>query len=360
MPDAAARARAAADRVHAEFARLGRDSVRLMEVCGTHTMAIYRHGLRSLFPPGLELTSGPGCPVCVTPTGLVDAALELARKDVVVCTFGDMMNVPGTESSLTRERADGADVRVCYSSLDALDIAQRTDRQVVFVGVGFETTAPTMALTILSAGERELSNFSVLTSYKTMPPPMRALLTDAEVRLDGFLCPGHVSVITGSRIYEFIPEEFGIPCVVAGFEAHEILDGIAMLLSQLADGRAEVETAYRIVTRDGNAAAQALLARVFEPADTEWRGLGTIPGSGLALREEFAQYDACRRFDVEVRGTPPRPGCACGEILRGVKRPEDCKLFAIACTPETPYGPCMVSSEGACAAHYKYGREAVR
>ncbi len=348
----------AAEAVRREFAALARDSVRLMEVCGTHTMAIYRHGLRSLFPKGLELTSGPGCPVCVTPTGVIDAAIALARRpEVILCTFGDMLRVPGTTSSLDHERAAGAAVRVCYSSLDALEIASANPtREIVFVGVGFETTAPTMAATILSAREAGLTNFSTLTSYKVMPPPMRALLQDQEVKLDGFLCPGHVSVITGARIYEFIPREFHIPCVVAGFEPHEILEGIAMLLSQLREHRAEVEIQYQAaVTRDGNAAAQAIMRQVFVPVDAEWRGIGMISESGLGLAEAYRDYDACIRFNIRIPDSPPHPGCSCGEILRGVMQPEQCPLFGAACTPETPFGPCMVSSEGACAAHYKYG-----
>lgn len=356
-PQGARRAAEAATEVRRAFAACGRERIRLMEVCGTHTMAIYRHGLRSLFPPGLELTSGPGCPVCVTPTGVIDAALELAGgRGVILCTFGDMMRVPGSAGNLESERAAGATVRVCYSCLDALEIARLNPaREVVFVGVGFETTAPTMAATLLSARETDVANFSVLTSYKVMPPPMRALLQDQEVQLDGFLCPGNVSVITGSRIYEFIPREFGIPCVVAGFEPHEILEAIAMLLKQLAEGRAAVEVEYPLVTREGNRAAQRVLAEVFEPVDAEWRGLGVIPGSGLALREEYAEFDACLRFGVPIPDSPPHPGCSCGDVLRGALPPEQCPLFAAACTPETPFGPCMVSSEGACAAHYKYG-----
>ncbi|MBE7560404.1 hydrogenase formation protein HypD [bacterium] len=344
--------------MHRHFAALGRKQVRLMEVCGTHTMAIYRHGLRSLFPAGLELTSGPGCPVCVTPTGVIDAAIRLARiPEVTLCTFGDMLRVPGSTSSLDAERAAGASVRVCYSSLDALDIARaQPDRQVVFAGVGFETTAPTMAATILSAEEENIANFSALVSYKTMPQPMRALLQDQTVSLEGFLCPGHVSVVTGSQIYEFIPAEFGIPCVVAGFEPHEILEGLAMLLSQLAEGRAEVEIQYKAaVVREGNPTARAVMNQVFEPVDAEWRGLGVIAGSGLALRSDYVKYDACARFGVSIPDSPPHPGCSCGDVLRGAMRPEECPLFGAACTPETPFGPCMVSSEGACAAHHKYG-----
>lgn len=344
----------------AELAQRVARKVTFMEVCGTHTMAISRSGLRPLLPSNVRLISGPGCPVCVTDTGYIDAAIELARRpEVIVTTFGDLVRVPGSGSSLERERAAGAAVRVVYSPADALALArEHPSKRVVFLGVGFETTAPTVAATIKRAAEEGVMNFSVLCAHKTMPRAMEALLKDQEVKIDGFICPGHVSVVTGAKIYRFIPERYGIPCVVSGFEPGDVMKSVAMLLGQLAEGRATVEIEYsRSVTEDGNRLAQQLIAEVFEECDAVWRGIGIIPGSGLAIRPQFARWDAGKVFAVRFRESRPHPGCRCGDVLRGVLTPPDCKLFATVCTPSNPVGPCMVSSEGACAASYRYERK---
>jgi hydrogenase expression/formation protein HypD len=331
-----------------------RSGLTFMEVCGTHTMAIARFGLRDLLPEGMRLVSGPGCPVCVTATRDLDKAVALARlPGVTLATFGDLVRVPASHTSLARERAAGADVRVVYSARDAVETAAaEPERQVVFVGIGFETTAPTIAAAVLEARSRDLDNFSVLSLHKTMPPPLRALLDLGETALDGFLLPGHVSVITGTRCYEFLTTEYGVAGVVAGFEAEDVLRGLLMLVRQ---PKPRIEIAYRrAVGQDGNPVARALLERVFEPCDADWRGLGIIPGSGLAFREDWARFDATRRFTIET-GEPQEPkGCACGEVLRGVLDPALCPLFGSRCTPEDPVGACMVSSEGSCAARYRY------
>jgi hydrogenase expression/formation protein HypD len=336
--------------------RLDRD-VQLMEVCGTHTMVAFRTGLRQLLPNRVRLLSGPGCPVCVTDASYIDAAIALSRRpDVMVATFGDLIRIPGSKSSLDRERAAGANVRVVYSPSDALVLArEHPSRQVVFLGVGFETTAPTVAWAIYRAARDGVPNFSVLCAHKTMPGAMDALLRDRQVKIDGFLCPGHVSVITGAAVYRFICEMYGIPCVVSGFEAWDILKSIRMLLTQLAEGRARVEIEYsRSVSDQGNVAAQRLMAEVFEPCDANWRGIGTITGSGLAIREAYARYDAVKALGVKFGESRIHPSCRCGDVLRGVATPLGCELFGRACTPAHPVGPCMVSSEGTCAAYYKY------
>lgn len=329
----------------------------LMEVCGTHTMAIAKHGLRGLMPETITLLSGPGCPVCVTANADIDLAIEMARQPgVTLATFGDMMKVPGSYSSLSAEKADGRDVRVVYSPLDSLTVAEREpDRHVVFLGVGFETTAPTVALTIAEAARRGLPNWSALSLHKTVPDALRALVNDPEVRVTGFILPGHVSTIIGLEPYRFLAEEYGVPSVITGFEPVDVLQGVWMLATQVAEGRAEVEIAYgRGVSPEGNPAALAAIERAFEPCDSEWRGIGVIPGTGLALRPEFADFDARVRIPV----TPPEPreitGCQCGDVLRGVVLPFECRLFGRGCTPEHPVGPCMVSSEGSCAAYYRY------
>jgi hydrogenase expression/formation protein HypD len=345
-----------------ELAReIGRD-VKLMEVCGTHTMAVFRTGLRKLLPSSVHLISGPGCPVCVTDTNFIDAAVELAqRPDVVVTTFGDLLRVPGSSSSLERERAAGANVRIVYSPMDAVLLARECPSpRVVFLGIGFETTAPTVAAAIRHAAELGLDNFSVLCAHKTMPQAMRALVKDQELGIDGFLCPGHVSVITGAKLYQFLSDEHHIPCVVTGFEAWDIMKGVTMLLEQIRDGRAAVEIEYsRSVGISGNTAAQRLLADVFEPCDVSWRGIGVIAGSGLAIRPQFARYDAATALGVQFREARVNPACKCGDVLRGVCSPLDCRLFGRGCTPSNPVGPCMVSSEGTCAAYFKYeGRKA--
>ncbi len=335
------------------------ERAQFMEVCGTHTAAFFRSGLRGLLPLNVRLLSGPGCPVCVTPVGFVDQAVALAQqKQAIITTFGDMLRVPGSDVSLEQARATGAAVRMVYSPEDALALAEKTPaREVVFLGVGFETTAPGVAWTIKEARRKNVRNFSVLCAHKTMPQAMRALLVAGDVRIHGFICPGHVSVITGAGLFSFIPKEYKIPCVVSGFEAGDLAAAVAMLLRQRNEGRAELEIQYRrCVYMEGSAPALALLDEVFEPADVAWRGLGVIPGSGLALRAEFAAWDAERKFPGLTLPAPREPaGCRCGDVLRGVCLPPDCPLFRRRCSPTTPVGSCMVSSEGACAAWFKYG-----
>jgi len=349
------------DDIGAMAARLSRP-VKLMEVCGTHTVSAFRCGLRSLLPENVLLISGPGCPVCVTPVGYIDRAIAISRQpDTIIATFGDLLRVPGSESSLERERALGAALAIVYSPLEAVAEARRnTEKRVVFLGVGFETTAPTIAWSIKEAAQHGIGNYSVLCANKTMPQAMSALLNSGTVAIDGFLCPGHVSVIIGSNPYRFICTRFGIPCVVAGFEPQDMILSIEMLLRQKVEQRAEVEIQYsRAVDERGNAKAVALMLEVFEESEAEWRGLGVIPGSGLAIREEFEAHDAGKHFaGLEVPEPVENSGCICGAVLRGEKTPLDCRLFRKACTPTSPVGACMVSSEGTCAAYYKYAESA--
>lgn len=334
--------------------------VRLMEVCGTHTMAIAQAGLKQLLPAQIHLLSGPGCPVCVTPAGVMDEILRLSETpDLILTTYGDLMRVPGSdpEDSLQRRKALGADVRWVYSPMDSLDIARENpERQVVFLGVGFETTAPGTALAVLEAKRRGLGNFSLLCLLKQTPPALRALIAQPGFRVDGFLCPGHVATIAGAEAFRFLPEEYGLPAVVSGFEAGDLLVSLYKLLCQIRDGAPTLENEYtRAVSPQGNQAAQALMAQVLEPSDDLWRGLGDIPASGLRLRQEFQDYDAARRFPFSPAPRSEPPGCRCGQIICGQLSPADCPLFGKRCQPEHPVGPCMVSSEGACAAAYKYG-----
>lgn len=329
----------------------------LMEVCGTHTMAIAQHGIRALLPAQIRLVSGPGCPVCVTPVTYVDHAVALARRpDTIIATFGDMVRVPGSSSSLQREQAAGATVRVVYSPLDAVALAGNHPGQtVVFLGVGFETTAPTIAGAIVTARRQGLHNFLVLCAHKTIPMPMTVLASDPALQVDGYLCPAHVSAIIGANAYRSLAERYHVPCVITGFEPLDILQGVLMLARQLVADEARVETQYRrVVKPEGNRKAQALLAEVFEPGTAQWRGLGEIPGSGLRLRPEYADFDA-RQLPVVIEAPREAAGCRCGEILKGQVLPRDCPLFGSTCTPEDPVGACMVSSEGTCAAEYKYG-----
>jgi len=337
--------------------------VKIMEVCGTHTVAIAKNGLRAVMPERVTLLSGPGCPVCVTANHDIDTAIELShRPEVTVTTFGDMMKVPGSYSSLAREKADGRDVRIVYSPLDALALAAKEpDREVVFVAVGFETTAPLIAAAILRAKEQGLENFSVFCAHKTVPIALEALINDPDVQIDAFILPGHVSTIIGSQPYEFLAEQYKVPGVITGFEPVDVLQGVYMILKQLEEGRAEIEIGYhRGVSPEGNPTARALVDQVFEPIDADWRGIGVIPGTGLGIRDEFAAFDAVKKLPVTLPEPKEIKGCQCGEVLRGITLPYECKLFARACTPEHPIGPCMVSSEGSCAAYYRftdYGRE---
>lgn len=328
-----------------------------MEVCGTHTVAIARNGFRDIMPTGTKLVSGPGCPVCVTANIDIDTVIALARiEDVIVTTFGDMIRVPGSTSSLQKEKAAGADVRVVYSPLDALRVARENpERQVVFVGVGFETTTPLVASAVKHAKDLGLRNFSVFAAHKSMPNALETLINDPQVKIDALILPGHVSTIIGARPYEFLAQRYGIPGVVTGFEPVDMLEGIAMLMRQLCEHRAEIEIAYRRGVRyDGNETALALIDEVFEPCDATWRGMGLIPGSGYRLRETYADLDAVRRLHPLPEPTMEPEGCRCGTVLRGVITPAQCPLFGHGCSPEHPIGPCMVSSEGSCAAYYRY------
>ena len=332
--------------------------VKLMEVCGTHTMAVYQHGIRSLLPEQIRLVSGPGCPVCVTPVGYIDHAVALAgREDTIIATFGDMVRVPGSSSSLLHEQASGASVKIVYSALDAVTLAENNPAStVVFLGVGFETTAPTIAGAILTAEKKNLQNFFVLCAHKTMPAPMAVLAGDPDLMVDGFLCPAHVSAIIGANAYQPLIAASRVPCVITGFEPLDILQGVLMLTRQVVAGEARVETQYRrVVKPEGNQKARAILSRVFEPCDARWRGIGDIPGSGLRLRDAYSRFDAGCALPVKIEPVVEHPECLCGEILKGKLRPPDCPLFRSTCTPEDPVGACMVSSEGACAAAYKYG-----
>jgi hydrogenase expression/formation protein HypD len=338
------------------IARAGKRPMRLMEVCGTHTVSIFRSGIRSLLPDTVTLLSGPGCPVCVTAQKEIDAFVNLAREpDTIVATFGDLIRVPGSGSSLQREKADGADVRIVYSTVDALALARENpDQRVVFLGVGFETTAPTVAAAILAAHQEGLQNFFVISAHKTVPPALAALAA-GQINIDGFLLPGHVSVIIGLDAYRPFFETHRIPCVVAGFEPADILQGIAMLVDQIAAGSPALENAYpRAVTNPGNTKAVTVMQAVFQVVDADWRGIGTIAASGLAIRDEYAAYDAMKAFDLRLQPVPEPNGCACGEILTGVKIPPQCPLYKTVCNPMAPVGPCMVSSEGTCAAYYRY------
>jgi hydrogenase expression/formation protein HypD len=338
-----------------------------MEFCGGHTHAISRYGVTDLLPANVRMVHGPGCPVCVLPIGRVDMAIELALKHgVILCTYGDCLRVPASDGlSLMKAKARGGDVRMVYSSADALKVAQdNPGRQVVFFAIGFETTTPPTAVVIKQAAALGLDNFSVLCCHVLTPSAISNILESPEVRelgtvpLDGFIGPAHVSTVIGSRPYEFFAEEFRKPVVIAGFEPLDVMQAILMLVRQVNEGRAEVENEFtRAVTRDGNLKAQNLVSEIFElRREFEWRGLGLVPYSALKIRQEYERFDAEKRFPLGYRSVADNKACECGAILRGVKRPQDCKLFGTVCTPENPIGSCMVSSEGACAAHYTYGR----
>jgi len=339
--------------------KLGRH-ITLMEVCGTHTTAISKSGLRGLLSPYMELLSGPGCPVCVTDQTDIDRMIAFAGlPGVVVASFGDMIRVPGTNASLEVERARGAHIEICYSPHEALSYAvQHIDRETIFLGVGFETTTPAVALSIMEAKALGINNYSVLSVHKLVPPAMKALLADPDLNVDGFILPGHVSVITGRKAFDFIASEHGIPSVIAGFEPIDIMEAISMLLKQIVDKKAETMNGYtRLVSEEGNIRAKKAIEDVFETADASWRGFGPIPESGLVFKKTYADFDAAIRFSVEVPYALPPEGCSCGEVLKGKIKPDQCPLFSVVCTPSDPIGPCMVSSEGACAAYFNYGDE---
>lgn len=333
--------------------------MRFMEVCGTHTVAIFQSGLRSLLPASVTHLSGPGCPVCVTHDAEVAAFLDLAGRDkVIVATFGDLLRVPGPDGrSLKHAQAQGARVEIVYSALDALTLAQNNPGHiVVFLGIGFETTAPTVAATLLTARQKKIENFCVLSLHKLVPPALRALLDDASCAVEAFLLPGHVSTVLGLAPYAFLADEYHLPGVVGGFEPADILLALCIMAEQLRDKAPAVINAYsRAVDDKGNPRARALMERFFRPSDALWRGLGRIPQSGLALRPEYADLDALARLDLRLPQTRPLPGCRCGAVLKGQIRPPECPLFGKKCTPATPVGPCMVSTEGSCAAYFKYG-----
>ncbi len=329
----------------------------LMEVCGTHTVAIARNGLRTMMPEGIRLASGPGCPVCVTSNKDIDTVIALSRvPGVTIATFGDMTRVPGSTSSLLKEQAQGRSINIVYSPLDALTLAKENpDEQIVFVGVGFETTTPLVAMAIKRAKAMGLKNFSVFVAHKNMPGALETIVADPALKIDALILPGHVSTIIGVKPYEFLAQKYGIPGVITGFEPVDVLQGIAMIIRQLHEGRAEIEIAYsRGVMKEGNPVALAAIEEVFETVDATWRGLGVIPGSGYAIRDEYKEFDAFARFSPEVEPTQEPKGCRCGDVLRGIMAPNECPLFRKVCTPENPIGPCMVSSEGSCAAYFRY------
>lgn len=330
----------------------------IMEVCGTHTQNFFRFGLKELLPRNIRLIAGPGCPVCVSPASYIDAAIALSKdKDNIILTFGDMLRIPGTKSSLEKERSCGAKVYPLYSAFDSLNAARRhPDKQVIFLAVGFETTAPTIAATILSAKKENIKNLSFFTSLKLIPPAMRHLAGDPRLKLAGFLCPGHVSAIIGTRPYAPIAKKYQIPCCVAGFEPLDILEGIYLLLCRINSGKPGVDNQYaRVVKNTGNASACALLRKVFKVEDALWRGLGKIPDSGLGIGNGFSGFDAQKIFSIRGLSKVQEPKkCRCGDVLKGLILPRQCSLFGAACRPEHPVGPCMVSSEGTCNAYYKY------
>jgi len=347
-----------ADGLISQIHRKSKTPARFMEFCGGHTVTIFRYGIRQVLPKTLDMVSGPGCPICVTANADLDKAIALSQiPGVIIATFGDMVRVPGSHSSLQKVKADGADVRVVYSTMDALNLAEENlTKSVVFLGIGFETTAPTIAASILQAGERGIRNYYVLSLHKLCPPVIRAILDSGEVKLDGLICPGHVSAIIGSHPWQFIAQDYGIPCVVSGFEPLDVLQCVDMLVAQVENGESKVEIAYRRGVRpEGNQQALKLMEQVFEPCPAQWRGIGEVADSGLKLRERYQHFDAELAFDIDPGPTYEPVGCICGDILRGVKTPADCRLFGKTCTPQYPVGPCMVSSEGSCSAYYLYG-----
>ena len=347
--------------IDAACKELGR-RINVMEVCGTHTVAIFRNGIKSILPEGLKLLSGPGCPVCVTDQSYIDTVLQLAdRDDCIIATYGDMIRVPGKGGSLETKQSK-AGVKVVLSSEDALQLAKdNPEKKIVFVAVGFETTTPATAVAVMEAAEQNIGNFYILSSHKLVVPAMRALLSAKNNNIDAFLCPGHVSVITGYGVFREIVDDFNRPCVVAGFEAMQIIEGLAEICRQLTAGRAELKSMYSaVVTEQGNTAAQKIVAECFEPADGYWRGLGNIEKSTLRLKDKYSRFDAIRQFDIDEIPSVEPTGCRCGEVLCGLIDPPECGLFATSCTLDDPVGACMVSTEGACAAWFKYGRKEKR
>jgi hydrogenase expression/formation protein HypD len=329
----------------------------IMEVCGTHTMSIFRYGIRDVLPENIKLISGPGCPVCVTPQSYIDTAIELSTKDnVIITTFGDLMRVPGKNTSLLKRRAEGGDIRIVYSPMDAMLLAQKNpSKRVVFLSVGFETTTPMTAVTVIEAKKNGIDNLFFLTSHKLIPPAMEALVQDKNLNIDGFLLPGHVSAIIGEKPYTFLSEEYNIPAVVAGFEPIDILQAVNTLLDMIYSGKNNIENDYkRIVKEQGNIQAIEYLNRVFKIVDSRWRGIGIIPKSGYEFNKEYEQFDAIKHFEIEYKEYDGSPGCKCGEILKGKITPLECPLFKKICTQDNPIGSCMVSSEGTCAAYYRY------
>jgi len=338
---------------------ISKKDISLMEVCGGHTMAIQKFGIPSLLPENIKLLSGPGCPVCVSSKKYIDQAVAYSRlTDVIIITFGDLIRVPGSTSNLDKEKAKGANIRIVYSILEALKIAkQNKNKKVIFLGIGFETTAPGSAATILKAADENINNFYFFSTHKIMPPALHALINEG-VKINGYIAPGHVSTITGSGIYQNIPEKYELGCVISGFEPVDIMQTIYMLVKQVENGTPKVEIQYRrAVKPEGNIKAKEIINEVFVLRDDWWRGLGVLKNSGLKLRGKYKSFDAEKMINVEVEETKEEKGCICGEILKGLKNPKDCKLFARGCHPENPVGACMVSNEGACQAYYKYSRE---
>jgi hydrogenase expression/formation protein HypD len=341
-----------------EIRRISVKPISLMEVCGGHTMSVQRFGLPSLLPPTIRLLSGPGCPVCVSDRKFIDQAIAYCRlPDVILTTYGDLIRVPGSTSTLDREKALGADVRIVYSVMDALDLAKKNpDKKIIFLGIGFETTAPASAAAVIGAYQQNLDNFFLYSSHKIMPPAMAALI-DEGVKIDGYIAPGHVSTITGSSIYSDIAVKYHLGCVIAGFEPVDLMEAILMLVRQIESGSQKVEIQYRrAVKPEGNIKARQMLDEVFELRDDWWRGLGILRASGYGIRQKYARLDAEKEIPVDVEPTREDKGCMCGEILKGLKNPKECKLFGKGCTPQNPVGPCMVSNEGACHAFFRYNR----
>lgn len=329
-------------------------TIKIMEVCGTHTVAIHRYGIHRLLPPNVKLVSGPGCPVCVTPDVYIDEAVFLARQGFSIATFGDMIKVPGNESSLEQERAEGHDIKIIYSPLDVLQMAETSKKDVVFLSVGFETTTPGIAVTVMRAAQKGIKNFFVLTANRLVPPALTALIR-GDARLDGFLLPGHVSTVLGKEGYDFL-EELGVPGVISGFEPVDMVSSIILLLKSIQRQEVKVLNNYKRVVRDeGNRKSQSIIDSVFEEADAEWRGIGVIPASGHRLRKEYAALDIKNKIEIKTKKQERPSGCKCGDVLKGLIDPPDCPLFKTKCHPESPIGPCMVSSEGSCSAWYKYG-----